>query len=661
MVGPALSRTAWRWLARLRALMCATIVVGLGFSASAALAQVTTYSNTTASAVNGISDTATPCSNPLVRTFTVSTSYTVSDVNIGVLLAHTYRSDLRMTLQSPAGTRVTFMNGHGGAADNYNVLHDDEAGVAITGHTANDTVTGASSAPPYQRTYNPASPLSAFDGQTSLGTWRLEICDAVAQDSGTFYRADLYLQQTPATYADLSLTKTVSAASPTAGAAISYTLTVRNAAASALTATGVTVADTLPAGFAFTGASGSGSYNSTTGIWSVGTLAPNASATVTISGTVSATSGATITNYAEIATSSVVDLDSTPGNLSTSEDDNASVSFTVSGTRIAGTPPVLTCPAGTTLFDWDTVAWTAGSLSNSYAVTALGTIQWTITNEGAWSTNATYGGLSPARQNVVNGGNASAGYSLFQLIDFATQAQIATTTVALPTAVPGLQFTIFDVDYNANQFADRVRVTGTFNGVAVSPTLTNGTANYVIGNSAYGDQLSADTSANGNVVVTFASPVDTVVIEYGNHSLAPADPGGQAIAIHDITFCRPQATVLFDKSSSIVSDPVNGTTNPKFIPGAVVRYCLLVTNSGSATATTMVVTDTLPANLTYVAGSMASGADCAGATTAEDDNNSGSDESDPYGASIAGATITAIAPSLAPASGFATVFRATVN
>lgn len=637
----------------LAAMLCAMI-------AAPVTAQVTTYSNTTASANNAVNDTATPCATPLVRNFTVGTSYTVSDVNIGVLMTHTYRSDLRMTLQSPAGTRVTFMNGHGGAADNYNVVHDDEAGAAITGHTADDAVTGAGSAPPYQRTYNPAAALSAFDGQNSLGTWRLEICDAVAQDSGTFYRADLYLAQTPATYADLSLTKTVSNAAPANGATISYTLTVSNAAAPSVSASGITVGDILPTGFAYASASGAGSFNSGTGVWTVPVLAPGGAASITITGTVTATSGATITNFAEIKSSSVVDIDSTPNNGSTSEDDDAQASFTVSGARVAGTPPTLTCPV-TVLHDWDAVVWTAGSISNAYTISQIGLIQWTITNPGTWLNNATYGGQSPAEQTAVTGGIAGAGQSLFQLTDMATSAQEAITTIALPTAVPGAQFRIFDVDFNAGQFSDRVTVTGTFNGASVTPTLTNGVSNYVIGGSAYGDAVSADTSSNGNVVVTFSNPVDTIVIVYGNHGTAPANPGQQAIAIHDITFCRPAATVTLDKTSSIVSDPVNGTTDPKFIPGAIVRYCILASNAGSGTTTGIAITDSLPATVTYVPGTMTSATSCAGAGTAEDDNSSGADESDPFGMQISGTTIGGTATSIGPSSAFAMRFNATVN
>ncbi len=420
--------------------------------------------------------------------------------------------------------------------------------------------------------------------------------------------------------------------------------------------------DTLPAGFSFTSATGFGSYNSTTGVWTVGSVPPGATRTLTISGTVNATSGATILNSAEITASSAPDIDSTPGNGATGEDDYAAASFTVSGSRVAGVPPVLICPAGSTLHDWDSVSWSAGTTSGSYALTAIGTMNVNIAiSGGSFLSNATYGGQSPTRQNVVTGGLSPAQYSIFEIVDFTSQAGVVTSTISLPTAVPGAQFTLFDIDYASGQFADRVTVTGSFNGTIVYPTLTNGVANYVVGNSAYGDATSADGSANGNVVVTFAAPVDTITIEYGSHSLAPANPGQQGMAIHDINFCRPVANLLIAKTSSIVSDPVNGTTNPKAIPGATMRYCLLVTNGGSATATAIYVADPLPATTSFVPGSLRSGTSCAGATTGEDDNATGADESDPFGAAIAGTTVSASTAALGPGSAFATVFDVTVN
>lgn len=566
-------------------------------------------------------------------------------------------------MQSPAGTRVQLVNGDTNniSGDNFNVRLND--GGAQTVNTDGNTVTHSTSAPPYQNDFSPNSPLSAFNGENAQGTWRLEICDQYPQaDNGNFVRADLYLTSLPANYADLSLTKSVSSAAPATGSSISYTLAVTNASGSPATATGVTVLDTLPAGFSFTSATGFGSYNSTTGVWTVGSVPPGATRTLTISGTVNATSGATILNSAEITASSAPDIDSTPGNGATGEDDYAAASFTVSGSRVAGVPPVLICPAGSTLHDWDSVSWSAGTTSGSYALTAIGTMNFNIAiSGGSFLSNATYGGQSPTRQNVVTGGLSPAQYSIFEIVDFTSQAGVVTSTISLPTAVPGAQFTLFDIDYASGQFADRVTVTGSFNGTIVYPTLTNGVANYVVGNSAYGDATSADGSANGNVVVTFAAPVDTITIEYGSHSLAPTNPGQQGMAIHDINFCRPVANLLIAKTSSIVSDPVNGTTNPKAIPGATMRYCLLVTNGGSATATAIYVADPLPATTSFVPGSLRSGTSCAGATTVEDDNATGADESDPFGAAIAGTTVSASTAALGPGSAFATVFDVTVN
>ena len=622
---------------------------------AAAYAQSFQYTNS----VDGAFDENTaPCATPLQRTFNVTQSFTVQDVNIGILLTHTWRGDIEMRLRSPAGTVVTLFNSTGGNRDNLNVLLDDAIGTSVDTHTNNDTATAATAVPPYQRNFAPNTALSAFNGQNSVGTWTLSICDNAGSDAGTFYQADLFLT---GPYADLSLTKTVSNSAPAAGTNITYTLSVLNASSPSISAASVSVLDILPAGVTFVSASGTGTYNSTTGVWTVGSVPAGSTRSITITVTVNATAGATITNSAEISASSESDVDSTPNNASTSEDDDDSVSFTVSGARVAGTPPTLSCPNGTTVHDWDSVSWTAGSTTNSYSVSNLGTVGFNITRTGgAWLANATYGGQSPARQNAVTGGFSPAQFSIFELINFTNQSETATTTITLPTAVPGAQFRIFDIDYSAGQFADRITVTGSYNGNSVTPVLTNGVSNYVIGNSAFGDATSADTSANGNLVITFTSPVDTISITYGNHLLAPADPGQQAVAIHDITFCRPVANLTVSKISSVLSDGVS-TTNPKAIPGATVRYCITLSNAGSGTATSVSASDTLPATVTFVPGSMASGTSCGSASTVEDDNGIGADETDPFGMVFNSGTITGTAATMAPGSTFAMVFNVTVN
>jgi uncharacterized repeat protein (TIGR01451 family) len=65
------------------------------------------------------------------------------------------------------------------------------------------------------------------------------------------------------------------------------------------------------------------------------------------------------------------------------------------------------------------------------------------------------------------------------------------------------------------------------------------------------------------------------------------------------------AVVTVAKSSTVVSDPVNGINNPKAIPGATVQYCITVANAaGAATATAVTVTDDLPGDVTFVTNSI---------------------------------------------------------
>lgn len=552
----------------------------LAFLGSTGLSAQTTTSY--ASPTDGTINNATTCTAPLVRTFTVGTSFTVSDVDLGVYVTHTWRGDLRITLQSPDGTRVQLVDGDTAntSGDNFNVRLDDAAAQLVN----TDSATGnhaTGTPPPFANTFRPNAPLAAFNGVNSQGTWRLEICDLFpTADNGNFRHAELYLTSAPANFADLSLSKTVNNPGPASGTNITYTLQARSSASSTNTATGVQVTDLLPPGAAYVSHSGPGSYNPATGIWQVGTLAPGGLATLTITATVNASAGAVIVNNAEITASSQADSDSVPGNGAIGEDDFASVGFTVSGARVAGTPPALACTAGSQIFDWDVRSWTAGSTVNSYGFSTLGQIGFNLANPGTWLSNATFGGQSPALQNGMTGGLATPQFSLMELVDLPNRSAVVTTTINLPRSVMAAQFSVFDVDFGANQFADRIVVTGQYRGANVNPVLTNGIVNYVVGNAAYGDGVSGNTSADGNLVVTFQQPVDTIIIEYGNHAGAPVDPGQQGVALHDIQVCMPTTALSATKTSTVFSDPVNGATNAKAIPGSVIDYAITVSNTG---------------------------------------------------------------------------------
>lgn len=80
---------------------------------------------------------------------------------------------------------------------------------------------------------------------------------------------------------DISITKTVNKSTPNNGDNVVYTITAANNGPS--TATNVKVTDALPSGLKFVSASATqGTYSDTTGTWTVGTIAKNSSATLTL-------------------------------------------------------------------------------------------------------------------------------------------------------------------------------------------------------------------------------------------------------------------------------------------------------------------------------------------------------------------------------------------
>ncbi|HEV7609786.1 MAG TPA: hypothetical protein VGO61_20795 [Steroidobacteraceae bacterium] len=70
------------------------------------------------------------------------------------------------------------------------------------------------------------------------------------------------------------------------------------------------------------------------------------------------------------------------------------------------------------------------------------------------------------------------------------------------------------------------------------------------------------------------------------------------LGVGSFTVVIPQPSLTILKTSTVLSDPVNNTTNPKRIPQAVVRYDVTVTNSGPGTvdASTLEISDPIPAN-----------------------------------------------------------------
>ena len=122
--------------------------------------------------------------------------------------------------------------------------------------------------------------------------------------------------------ADLSLIKTVDNATPIVGSEVMFEVVVTNNGPN--DTSGVTVREMLPSGYKFQSYRiSTGTYNSATGIWRVGTLVNGISETLQITAIVR--DSGDYKNTAEVTASSLPDPDSTPNNGVVTEDDYAEV------------------------------------------------------------------------------------------------------------------------------------------------------------------------------------------------------------------------------------------------------------------------------------------------------------------------------------------------
>lgn len=138
---------------------------------------------------------------------------------------------------------------------------------------------------------------------------------------------------------------------------------------------------------------------------------------------------------------------------------------------------------------------------------------------------------------------------------------------------------------------------------------------------------------------------------------------GVSWAWDDYTVAAPVLSVA--KTSRVVSDGVS-VTSPKAVPGAVVEYCISVANgTGGATATNVSISDLVPTNTTYVAGSIfvdatvttpGASQSCSGGTSVTDLVNADAGE---FGTPAN--TVVGRLSSIAADNARALIFRVTLN
>ncbi|MGB5257548.1 MAG: DUF11 domain-containing protein, partial [Woeseiaceae bacterium] len=102
-------------------------------------------------------------------------------------------------------------------------------------------------------------------------------------------------------------------------------------------------------------------------------------------------------------------------------------------------------------------------------------------------------------------------------------------------------------------------------------------------------QALVDTGTGGSTITNTAS------VDF----LSQNDPNAaNDVASVDIT-PTGTASLTIVKAVTALTDPVNGSTDPKAIPGATMRYVILITNTGTGPvdADSLVITDPLPPNM----------------------------------------------------------------
>jgi hypothetical protein len=203
------------------------------------------------------------------------------------------------------------------------------------------------------------------------------------------------------------------------------------------------------------------------------------------------------------------------------------------------------------------------------------------------------------------------------------------------TALAGNVLTVSPADtaivctFTNSRIAQQLRLaklwSGATTGHTASATTTGGTANATFSSTA-------PTATSGTLVTVRAGDVLTLPAEtYGGGAVAalynasvectggsPLASGatGRTLTIQGsatTTICTyTNGYVLplaIAKTSVAYSDPSNGTTNPKLIPGGFADYSLVVTAPAgtSPTNNSVIVTDAIPANLSLFVGTYAPG------------------------------------------------------
>ncbi len=433
---------------------------------------------------------------------------------------------------------------------------------------------------------------------------------------------------------DLALTKTINNATPNLGEEVAFTIAVSNAGPSR--ATGIVVSDNLPTGVSLvTSTPSQGSFNTTTGAWTVGELALNGAATLTLVGRVDTLGSRT--NMAQVIAADQADIDSTPNNNIASEDDQASVEFTVpvadlslsktasnmapnvgenvtfsivlnnagpdsaTGVRVTDILPTGVAFISTSLsagtYDAATGIWSIGTLASGENATL--DILARVETQGAKTNTARVTSTNQADPDSTPGNNVPTEDDQDQVTITPPQIDLSLTKTAnvdRPSLGDRVDFTV-TISNAGPSDASGVVVTDLLPlGLSlVSSSVTVGDYNAGTGVWNVGS-LAAISSATLNLTATVDSvgaKINVAEVTAANQFDIDSLPGNGLATEDDL------ASVTITPASadlSLTKTIDNSTPNV----GDTVTYTLTVNNAGPDSATNIVVVDQFPAGLTLV-------------------------------------------------------------
>ena len=98
----------------------------------------------------------------------------IADINVNLDIAHTFLSDITVSLTSPSGTRVVLISNSCGDSKNLAATFDDDADKFVCG--SNPAISG---------TVRPLGSLASFNGESVQGDWILTVEDNAPSDGGS--------------------------------------------------------------------------------------------------------------------------------------------------------------------------------------------------------------------------------------------------------------------------------------------------------------------------------------------------------------------------------------------------------------------------------------------------------------------------------------------